>query len=532
MTGPRSVAVAAAAARLLLLALLERIRRIPPERSALAARLRLELERLGPSFVKAGQALSLRQDLLPERFLAELEKLQAEAAPFPGAEARREIEVSLGKPVEALFARFEDRPFAAASIAQVHAATLPNGREVIVKVRRPGIRRRIDRDMRSLVRVLRLLTRLSRRLARLEPVALAEEIRTNLRRETDFHLEARAMGRFAIAFGGDARIEVPAVIEPLATESVLVQERKQGDLIGAVRSGEESRRLARELVDIYLHQIFVLGFFHGDPHPGNLFFTPGGAICFHDFGLVGQLDRGTRRDVAMFLQAFVHQDAAWMLDAAVALGLLAPGQSERRFVRGLEDILADYSALALNRWSIAELFLRVTRLGPPGSVRVPHNLLVLMRAMFLLENALRRLDPEMNVLEALNERGEAMIGTLTGKAGSADLSRLRYELGLAGQEAPGALAAAVGRARRSGFRPGLLIGMPDVERLQTGVERTGNRLALAIVTLGLYVGSSLLMQHSIGPRLLGVPALALAGFLLALWYSLRLARAIARSGHL
>jgi ubiquinone biosynthesis protein len=532
MTGLRSLAVAAAAARLLLLAMRERVRRLPPERSALPDRLRRELERLGPSFVKAGQALSLRQDLLPERFLAELEKLQAEAAPFPTTEARREIEASLGKPVEALFARFEDRPLAAASIAQVHAATLPDGREVIVKIRRPGIRRRIDRDMRSLVRVLRLLARLSRRLARLEPAALAEEIWTNLRRETDFHLEARAMGRFAAAFRDDSRIEVPAVIEPLATESVLVQEFKQGHLIGDARTGEEGRRLARDLVEIYLRQIFVLGYFHGDPHPGNLFFTESGAICFHDFGLVGQLDRGTRRDVAMFVQAFVHQDAAWMLDAAVALGLLAPRGSAAPFVRGLEEILADYSALPLNRWSIAELFLRVTRLGPPGSVRVPHNLLVLMRAMFLLESALRRLDPEMNVLEALSERGEAAFGGLAGKGAPFDLPRLRYELALAGQEAPGALAAAVGRARRAGFRAELPIRMPDVERLQAGVERTGNRLALAIVTLGLYVGSSLLMQHSIGPRLLDVPALALAGFLLALWYSLRLARAIGRSGHL
>jgi ubiquinone biosynthesis protein len=528
----RSFQLALAALRLLLAYLRERAARVPAERSGLPRRLRLELERLGPSFVKAGQALSLRQDLLPERYLVELERLQADVAPFPAAQARLEIARALGRDVGALFATFDDRPIAAASIAQVHAARLSDGREVIVKVRRPGIRRRIDRDMRALVRLLGLLSALSPKLARLRPKALADEIWANLRRETDFNLEARSMRRFARAFEHDSRIEVPAVIDGLVAENVLVQERKDGHLLGDSWLGQRGPELSGLLVEVYLRQIFVLGFFHGDPHPGNLFFTAAGAVCFHDFGLVGQLDRRTRGEVAMFIQAFIHQDAGWMLDAAMALGLLAPGEARGSFLRGIEDLLADYSALPLSQWSLADMLLRVSRLGPPGSVQIPYNLLVLMRAMFLLESALRRLDPSMNMLEMLARQGSAAFPSLAEARSSPGVERLQYEAALAAQLLPGSVASALGRMRRSGFRAGLSLGLPDVERMRVGLERAGNRLALSIVILGLFVGSSLLMQHSIGPRLFGVPVLAGLGYVLALWYALRLARGVARSGHL
>ncbi|WP_264945291.1 ABC1 kinase family protein [Sphingomonas canadensis] len=521
-----------AASDLLTLFLLERVRRVPLERSAMPSRLRRTLERLGPTFVKAGQALSLRQDIVPQAYLVELEKLQADVAPFPAEEARREIARAFDASVEELFATFEDLPMAAASIAQVHAATMADGRRVIVKVRRPGIKRRIDRDMRSLMRVLRLCEALSSRLARLQPASLAKEIWNNLRRETDFRLEARAMRQFATAFKDDPAIEAPAPIDALIAERVLVQERKQGHLLGDPCSPTEARKLADLLIGAYLRQIFVLGFFHGDPHPGNLFFTHRGAICFHDFGLVARLDQGIRRDLAMFLQAFAHQDAVWMLDSAIALGLLAPGDRRGPFVAGIEEILADYAALPIGQWSIADILLRVSRLGAPGSVRIPYGLLVLMRAAFLLESALRRLDPEMKLAETLASRGQSTIAAMLRDGARGGLERLRSEIGVAAQMLPAAVASTVSRDRQAGLKIRVPIELPEVAKLRTAIEHTGNRLAMAIVILGLFVGSSLLMQHSIGPRLFGVPVLALAGYLLGIWFALRLARAIGRSGQL
>lgn len=531
MIGSRSAEILWAAAVLSARALRERRRGISPEQSALPQRLRATFERLGPTFMKAGQALSLRQDLLPEPYLAELARLQDNAPSFPAEEARREVEKVFGSPVDRLFSAFDEQPLAAASIAQVHAATLPDGRKVVVKVRRPGIRKRIDRDMRAVIRLFRSLSFFSRTVRQFQPVRLAEEIRANLRKETDLRLEARAMNRLAKAFAGWPGVEMPAAVEPLVSESVLVQEMKSGRLLGDPSLVKDGHRLAGTLVEFYLHQLFVLGLFHGDPHPGNLFFTGEGNICFHDFGLVGQLDRETRRELAMFVQAFVHQDANWMFDSAARLGLLEPGEKRDAFVRGIEEILTDYAGLPLRDWSLAELFVRVSHLGGPGSLQIPYNLLILMRALFELESAVRKLAPDLNVLELLQAKADSAIQRFAEQDMGAGLPRLGYELAFAARELPASAAAAMNRARHSGFRPRLNVRLAGLDEGAGRIEATGNRLAMSMVTLGLFVGSSLLMQHSIGPKLFGAPLLALAGYLLALWYTLRLARAISRSGH-
>ncbi len=521
-----------AAFRLSVLHVYERTLGITTERSALPDRLRRELERLGPTFIKGGQGLSLRRDLLAPPYISALSKLHAGARPFSPAVARREIESSLGHPVADLFASFEEQPLAAASIAQVHRAQLPDGSDVIVKVRRPRIRTEIDRDMRALIWLLRLAQALRPSLARFEPVRVAQEIWSNLRRETDFRLEARAVRRFGNAFRDWPSVHVPAAIDGMVTESVLVQEFAQGRLLGDPELAGEGPIYAANLVDIYLHQIFVLGFFHGDPHPGNLFFMPEGTICFHDFGLTGRLDHATRKRLALFVQAFVYRDPEWLLDAALDLGLLRISNDREGFVRGMEDILTEYALLPMQDWSMAELFLRVSQLGQGEATLLPFHLVVLMRALFQVEHALHTLDPAMNLIDTLVEKGNTVISALIEKPSRAGVARFGFEAGLAAHDLPGIAASLLTEARRGGFHPAIRIHLPQIEQTEAGIERTGNRLALALVTLGLYIASSLLMQHSIGPRVLGMPVLALFGYWLALWYTLRLARGIARSGRL
>lgn len=522
--------LAGAGMRLVLIAAWEQLRAVPRPASRLPVALRRTLERLGPVFVKAGQAASLRRDLLPQAYLDELAHLRDDVAPVPVAAVRAEIAGSLGRPVDELFASFEDRPMAAASIAQVHAARLHDGRAVVVKVRRPGIRRRIDRDMRALRRLIRILAAISARVRQMQPLEVADEIRANLLRETDFVQEARAMNRFAAAFDGSTSIEAPEVVQELVSEAVLVQQRKSGKSLADVAGGARSSALARQLLDSYLHQVFAVGFFHGDPHPGNIFITERGAICFHDFGLSGQLDTRTRRDLAMFLQGFVQQDAGWMLDYALALGLIAPDVPKEALQRGFNDILADFAAMPLGQWSIAELFARVSRLGPPGSVLVPYNLLVLMRAMFLLESALRLLDPGLRPVEILSEKGRDFVRRLVTPSEGAD--RLKNELGIAAAAAPAAIAEAVNRLRRGEIGLSMEIRVRELDSVRRSLDRSVGRLAVALLTLGLFIGSSQLMQHPIGPKLFEMPALALGGYALAIWYTLRMLRAIARSGHL
>ena len=503
----------------------------PPK---LPQELRSTLERLGPVFVKLGQAVSVRRDLLPDVYIAALHGLQDHVAPFPPKDAIHEIEHAFGRKLKVLFSSFEHKPMAAASIAQLHRAQMPDGRVVIVKVRRPHIRADIDRDMRALKGALRILLIFVPRLRRHRPLRIVDEIRTNLQKETDFRQEARNIKKFSDAFKGWPTINVPNVVDDLYTDAVLVQEMSHGSSIDDPAIAADGPRLAQLFIDAYLHQFFEVGLFHGDPHPGNLFVMPDGRLCFHDLGLVGFLDRTTRRNLALFVQAFISQDAAWVLDTAIDLGILGGEMDRAEFVRGIEEILADYAARPLKEWSMAEAFVRVMRLGHGENFSIPYNLLVLMRAMFLIENALRTLDPEFNVLDALIARGGQTLKAVIGPEwANLAVARLKSEAALTVQDLPALIGTWLHKAARQGTSPTIAIRHEGLELLELHLDRGGNRLALALVTLGLYVAASLLMQQGIGPSLIGhMPLLAAGGYAVALWLTFRLARAISRSGHL
>lgn len=292
---------------------------------------------------------------------------------------------------------------------------------------------------------------------------------------------------------------------------------------------QDGPRIAGVLVDFYLEQLLKSGLFHGDPHPGNLFLMEDGRICFHDFGLVGNLDRTTRRNLGLFLQAFVQQDAGWMLDAAIELSLIDRTADRALFAPGIEEILSDYSSLPLKDWSIADAFLRVMRLGDGAHVAMPYNLMVLVRALFLIEGCLRRLDPDFNVLDNLIAKGEAAIAdTLGGRPERAAMTRLKTELALSAQDLPALLASLLHRAHQYGKEPALGLRIAHSEEIERRLDRRAGLLALALLSAGLLVASALLAQVNAGPHVLGMPAATLIGFALAIWLCLRVAR-LARS---
>lgn len=275
----------------------------------------------------------------------------------------------------------------------------------------------------------------------------------------------------------------------------------------------------------------MLGVFHGDPHPGNLFITPEGRICFHDFGLVGFLDQNTRRNLGAFAAAFIRQDADWLLDAAIDLGIIG-GEIERtEFRRDLAEIISDYAALPLKEWSLAEVFLRVARLGRTQNVLIPYDLVVLMRAMFLAEHAVRVFDPGFELVASLQAKGPKLLKAATGDLDwESSLDRLKIDAVTAMQDLPAVLREWIRRLNREG--EGLSLSL-RIDGLKAHLDRTSNRNVLALVTLGLYIAASLLMQDSIGPRIYGdIPLLAGLGYGLAGWFTFRLLRSIWRSGGL
>lgn len=476
-------------------------------------RLARVLEGLGTTFVKLGQGMSLHRELLPDAYVAQLERLQDHVQPFDAALSRQEVERSFGAPLERVFAAFEPQPFAAGSIAQVHRARMPDGRPVIVKVRRPGIRRMVEEDIRVLRWFLHSVVWLLPPVRRLRPFELVEELSRNLHREIDFREEALNIERFGEIFRGSQTIYVPGVVDGLYTDWAIVQEMSPGRRIDETQFRADGPRLATCLVEAYLKQFFEVGVFHGDPHPGNLFVLPDGRICLHDFGLIGFLDRGTRLNLVAFMLAFAQQDADWLLDAFLDLGMMA-GEIDRGELRlGLEEVIQDYARKPLRDWSFAEAFLRVSRLAGGRHLRMPHHLLVLMRAVFLMESTVRKLDPEFNLLEGLFARAGVVMQQFEQGSSAAQLDRLRFESLVLARQAPRSLGRLAHEARallqRGEFRPAPAPA-PDLDAL-------ARRLGSAIVGVGTWALSTWLLIAQVGPQLFGVPVLPAAGFGLGAW---------------
>jgi len=364
----------------------------------LPQRFKQTIERLGTTFIKLAQGLSLRMDLLPKAYRDALAELQSRVAPFPGAEAIVAIETAFGAPLDQLFARFDTQPLAAASVAQIHRAEMPDGRAVIVKVRRPGIVRQVGRDLRLLRRIVRGATWLLPGLRRQRPLALIDELGKQLFGELDLRHEAQNVRRLAAALRQQGGLHVPAVIDPLVTADVMVQEFAPGRPVSERFGTPAGEELAVSLLDAYLHQLFVVGAFHADPHPGNLFARDDGRLCLHDFGLVGSLDTLSRQALGRMLEAVIYRDAEAALASAIELGFVAGAFDRRALQRGIDTILAELQGQPLAEWSLAETLWRIAQLGAGEHFRIPRHLLVLLRALFLLESTLRALDPRFDLV--------------------------------------------------------------------------------------------------------------------------------------
>ena len=504
-------------------------KRAPQE---LPARLRSALEKLGTTFVKLGQGLSLRRDVLPAGYREELERLQDNVPPFNPDLAIKAIEAAFGEPIKTLFPKFERKPFAAASVAQMHRGRMRDGTDVAVKVRRPGVAEQVDSDLRLLRRAARAVQWLSPVVRRQQPLALIDELGTQLVAEIDLEHEAKNVRRLQPAIEADASLTLPRIIEPYAATEVLVQEFSEGVPIASEFGTERGAVIARQLLDAYLYQLFVIGVFHGDPHPGNLMLMPDERLCFHDFGSIGYLDPAARQSLALMIEALSYSDAEGGLDAALAMGFLSLPLDRREYTRSISEILDELSTLPLSQWSVAETIWRIAKLGGGANFRLPRHLLVLLRTLFLLENSIRALDPDFDLLAEFTQRRESLAKAVTQVNPAGGRRPLGQRLARSANALPGLVADLLRQAQSEDGRPSVAVHHRGLEELELSLGRTGNRLSLALVTLGLYIAGSLLMLHSAGPHIWGVPSFALVAYALALVLSLRLVLAIRRSGRL
>ena len=511
------------------------MRHPPVDTASRAERVRLAVQDLGPTFVKAGQYLSTRADLLPGEYLRELAKLQDRVPPFSSEEARRVVEVELGRPISRLFARFDSRPLAAASIAQIHAARLPDGREVVVKVERPDIRRVVAVDFEIMAHLAALAEKHSPEWARCKPRRVIAEISRSLDREMDFALEAAHAERFARQFAGDATVRVPEVHRDLSSPRVLTMERirgvKAGDPEALERAGLDPRIAAETLARHYLEMIFVHGFFHADPHPGNLFLQPGHVVAYVDFGMTGRLDLPTRENLADVFFAVAERDEALLGRALLALADYDTEPEPREFEADMAELMDQYAYRPLAEWRLGRMLEQLFQATARHGVRIPADLFLMVKALTELESLALALDPRFDAISACAPFVRRV------HEGRSAPARLAERLVEAGREAVDLLASAPAELKdllRQARRGRLVVEFEHrgLEPALRELDQAGNRLSYAIMLGSLVIGSALLVHAGLPPFWRGIPVLGLGGFLLSALMAFWLLLAILRHGRL
>jgi ubiquinone biosynthesis protein len=498
-------------------------------------RARLAFEELGPTFVKLGQMLSTREDLLPPTWTAEFARLNSEVAPVPFEDLLPQVEEALGRSPFEVFGNLERKPYAAGSIAQIHRATLPSGAPVILKIRRPGIEAKIDADLRILEHLAHLVEDQVPEVSRYRPVQVVAQLRVSLERELDLAVEARNTERFAFNFADDVNILVPRVYWEWTSQTMNVQERIEGirgnDLAAIDNAGLDRKLLAARGVDAVLKMILVDGFFHADPHPGNVMYLPGNRIAMIDFGMVGRLSRVRRWQIVDLLRGLARHDEGTMLE--VLLDWRGDDfVDERALAADLSELAFDYADVQLKDVKIGVLLRRIAAILRDQSIALPVDLTLLFKALISLEGLGRQYDPQFRLIErvrpflehAMRERYQPVEAARRAQETFGELFGLVTSV-------PHDLARLVKDARHGRLR--IDIDLKRLDHVTHRVHGALNRATVGILTASLVVGSSIVMTVEQGPTLFGVPLLTyfgLLGYVIAFFNSLWIIVSIWRSG--
>jgi ubiquinone biosynthesis protein len=500
-----------------------------------AQRVRLALEELGPTFIKLGQLMATRVDLFPPRWIAEFEKLHSEVPPVPFEELRPALEAALGRSPFEVFRDLDTTCHGSASIAQVHRARLEDGTPVVLKIRRPGVRAKIDADLRILGHIAELIESEMPEARRYRPVEIVGQFARSLERELDFTIEARNVERFAKNFSGDPHIVIPKVYTQWTSEALLVQEHIEGipgtDFAAVEAAGLDKKLLAARGTESLLKMILIDGFFHADPHPGNVFYLPGNRIVMIDYGMVGRLSTQRRRQVTDLLAGLARMEEEPMLEVLIDWAGDAY-VDESKLISDVNDLVFDYEAVPLKDIRIGVLVRQFAAIVREHSIVLPSDLTLMFKALVTLEGLGRQYDPEFRVTDhltpmlqqALRERYKPAELIRRGRGAVADFFNVAGNV-------PRDLARLLREARRGKMRVDLDLKRLDSFGLQ--LDRTLDRVTMGILTASLVIGSSIIMTVDEGPVVLGVSVLHAVGFIgyvIAFFNSLWILYGIWRSG--
>ncbi|WP_342766780.1 MULTISPECIES: ABC1 kinase family protein [Vogesella] len=498
--------------------------RLPDSADAIPApiRVRLAFEELGPTFIKLGQILSTRVDLFAPEWINEFEKLQNTVPPIPEALLAPYLQQVLGEAPETLFARFDMVPIGSASIAQVHRATLHDGSEVVVKLRRPGIVQKVDADLRILEHLAHLIELEFPDARRFMPSDIVAQFARSLKRELDLAAEARNMERFARDFAEDPYIRIPKVYWEYTRADVNVQDFIDGFSASPVSAlptaGLDPSLLARRGADAVLKMILLNGYFHADPHPGNVIFLPEDRIAFIDFGMVGRLSHRRRDEIVDLLAAMAQRDEHAMMGVLIGWTGSVP-VDEEQFAEDIGEIFFQYDHVVLKDLNMSQLINDLMALIRNHGILLPADMAMLFKALITLEGLGRQLEPQFQLVEHLTPfvrkliieryRPEALLkrGRETLSDGFAMLASLPRDI------------IRIGRDIKHGkFR--INLDLKRLEQFGHQLDKSVNRLTMGIVTGCLIIGSSIVMTVDGGPTLFGLPLFGFLGFMVAFFNSL------------
>jgi ubiquinone biosynthesis protein len=483
-----------------------------------AQQLANDLEKLGPTFIKLGQLLSGRTDLLPPPYVDALSRLQDDVKPFSYAEVERIVEAELGTKISKAFGMFEAEPMAAASLGQVHPAALRDGRMVAVKVQRPDAEKQVTEDLAAMAEIAALLDKRTDAGARYCFTEIIEEFRKSLLEELDYLQEAGNLRRLGASLARFKDIIVPQPVDDYTTSRVLTMDYVLGTKVTAIspltRMDIDAERLGRELVHAYLHQIVVDGFFHADPHPGNVFVTDDRKVALVDLGMVGRLGERVQEQLLALLMASSEGRGDEAADVLIDLGERREGFDEAALRKDVADLVTKFHTASLADLQIGRMLLEVNQRSSAHGLKAPSALTLLGKTLLNLDGVARALSPNLDVNAAIRDQAvtlmrQRMLRSVSpGRVVAAMLEAKQFA-----DKLPGRLNRVLDALAGNELK--LKMEVIDEGAIIDGLQKVANRVALGLIMAALIVAAALLMQVPTTFRLLGYPGLAMILFIIA-----------------
>ncbi len=500
-----------------------------------AERMRLALEELGPTFVKLGQILSTRPDVIPHSFIREFEKLQDNVPGISFDEVKSQIFMELGADAESLFAWIEPEALAAASIAQVHRARLTSGEEVVIKVRRPGVVELVESDINALMSLAQLAERHLPGSEIYDPVGVVREFSRTIRREMDFSREGHTIEKFRDNFAGTPWMYFPKVYWEQSSRGILTMEYVSGVKVSDIESlehnGTDLKLIARRGADAFLDMVLNHGFFHGDLHPGNVFILPNNRICLLDYGMIGRLDESLKAFLTDLLYAVVNRDTDEVVSLLLISGEISEGLDLRALKRDLSCFIDSYYEIPLKEIEVGRMLLEFVDIITLYSIHITPDIILLSKSLVLIEGMGRKLDPAFDMVEHLRPYiAKELRQKYSPKRIVGDIRTNMLSYMSLARTLPRDIKEIINRINRNKFK--IDLEHRGLDKFTTDFDRSTNRLSISLILSAMIIGSSIIMHTDKGPLLFGFPTLAFFGYTIAAFIGLWLVYAIIRSGRL